>query len=240
MQAGNPSPTVISFLIRPAAPWRRRRSAAGRHDGVALPPGGSPEYFAGSMDQGGPYGAPQDAISWWKFDADFVTPANSTFTLTNTIPIAPYDTIFPCTPSSRACIPQPATANKIDILSYRQRPLHRLAYRNFGSHESLVTNQSVEASSTCPASAGGRSVPNTAGDLQEEPTRRATASTAGWLVARTAPAMALGYSASDATPTRALVHERLSTDPPAPCRRRGLATPAPARNSSTAGATTAI
>jgi hypothetical protein len=34
---------------------------------------------------------------------------------------------------------------KIDILSYRQRPIWRLAYRNFGSHESLVTNQSVEA-----------------------------------------------------------------------------------------------
>ena len=35
--------------------------------------------------------------------------------------------------------------NKIDILSYRQRPMYRLAYRNFGTHESLVTNQSVDA-----------------------------------------------------------------------------------------------
>jgi hypothetical protein len=34
---------------------------------------------------------------------------------------------------------------KIDHLGYRQRPLWRLAYRNFGTHESLVTNQSVEA-----------------------------------------------------------------------------------------------
>jgi len=30
-------------------------------------------------------------------------------------------------------------------LGYRQRPLFRLAYRNFGDHESLVTNQSVSA-----------------------------------------------------------------------------------------------
>jgi Predicted solute binding protein len=30
-------------------------------------------------------------------------------------------------------------------LGYRQRPLFRLAYRNFGSHESLVTNASVSA-----------------------------------------------------------------------------------------------
>ena len=45
----------------------------------------------------------------------------------------------------RNCIPQPGTANRIDHLGYRQRPLFRLAYRNFGTHESLVTNQSVSA-----------------------------------------------------------------------------------------------
>src|SRR4029079_17434136 len=33
----------------------------------------------------------------------------------------------------------------IDHLGYRQRPLFRLAYRNFGTHESLVTYQSVSA-----------------------------------------------------------------------------------------------
>jgi hypothetical protein len=34
---------------------------------------------------------------------------------------------------------------KLDILSYRQRPTWRLAYRHFGEYETLVTNQSVEA-----------------------------------------------------------------------------------------------
>jgi hypothetical protein len=38
-------------------------------------------------------------------------------------------------------------AQYLDILSYRQRPTWRLAYRNFGKYESLVTNQSVEATS---------------------------------------------------------------------------------------------
>jgi hypothetical protein len=33
----------------------------------------------------------------------------------------------------------------LDILSYRQRPTWRLAYRNFGTYETMVTNQSVEA-----------------------------------------------------------------------------------------------
>jgi len=53
--------------------------------------------------------------------------------------------MFPCSPGARDCIPQPGTTRKVDHLGYRQRPLHRAAYRNFGTHESIVTNQSVEA-----------------------------------------------------------------------------------------------
>ena len=44
-------------------------------------------------------------------------------------------------------------AQYLDILSYRQRPTFRLAYRNFGTYESLVTNQAVEAT---PGVAGER------------------------------------------------------------------------------------
>ena len=74
-----------------------------------------------------------------------MTPANSSFTLAATVPVAAFDSQFPCSPGSRSCIPQPGTSNKLDILSYRQRPMWRLAYRNYGTHEALVTNQSVEA-----------------------------------------------------------------------------------------------
>ena len=146
--AGNPNPTIISFLVPPGGtPYNVGDGLLPADlDGSTLPPNGSPEYFVGSMDNGGPYGAPQDALTLWKFTADFNTPANSSFVLANTIPVASFDSIFPCTPSgSRSCIPQPGTSVKIDILSYRQRPTWRLAYRNFGTHEALVTNQSVEA-----------------------------------------------------------------------------------------------
>lgn len=144
--SGNPTPTVISFLATPGGTAYNVGDGLlpADLDGSTLPPS-NVEYFMGSMDNGGPYGAPMDALTIWEFTPDFVTPANSTFVLANTIPISPYDTVFPCSPGSRDCIPQPGTAVKIDILSYRQRPLWRLAYRNFGSHESLVTNQSVEA-----------------------------------------------------------------------------------------------
>ena len=32
----------------------------------------------------------------WKFTAQFSTPANSTFVLANTVPIAAFDSIFAC------------------------------------------------------------------------------------------------------------------------------------------------
>lgn len=146
MIAGNPTPQVISFIAAPGATAYNVGDGLlpADIDGFTLPPVGAPAYFMGSMDQGGPYSAPQDALTLWKFVIDFATPANSSFTLANTIPIASYDTVFDSC-SGRQCIPQPGTTARVDILSYRQRPLNRLAYRNFGSHESLVTNQSVEA-----------------------------------------------------------------------------------------------
>ena len=42
------------------------------------------------------------------------------------------------------CVPQPGTDNKLDSLA--DRLMYRLAYRNFGSHESLVVNHSVAVS----------------------------------------------------------------------------------------------
>ena len=148
MIAGNPSPTVIGFIAPPGAtPYRAGNGLLPADiDGFTEPPPGSPAYFIGTQDNGGPLGAPSDAINLWKFVINFTTPASSTFTLTNTIPVAAFDSMFPCTPGSRDCIPQPGTTTKIDHLGYRQRPLFRAAYRNFGSHESIVTNQSVEAS----------------------------------------------------------------------------------------------
>lgn len=146
--AGNPTPTIISFVVPPGGtPFNTGDGLLPADlDGTVLPPAGSPNYWVGSMDFGGPYGAPQDALTFWRFTANFANPPASSFALTNTLPIAPYDTLFPCV-TQRDCIPQPGVPNTqfLDILAYRQRPMHRLAYRNFGSHEALVTNQSVEA-----------------------------------------------------------------------------------------------
>ncbi len=49
-----------------------------------------------------------------------------------------------CT-STRACIPQPGTSVKLDAIG--DRLMYRLAYRNFGDHEALVVNHTVDAGS---------------------------------------------------------------------------------------------
>ncbi len=143
--AGIPTAQVIGFLAPPGATAYNVGDGLlpADMDGIRPPPVGSPNYFVGSMDNNGPYGAPQDALTLWKFTANFATPASSSFVLTNTIPIAAYNSILALCGGTRACIPQPSTTNRLDHLGYRQRPLFRLAYRNFGTHEALVTNQSV-------------------------------------------------------------------------------------------------
>jgi hypothetical protein len=145
--AGNPNPQVISFLVPPVGGGANVGDGLlpSDLDGPTPPPPGSPNYFVGSQDNNGPYGAAFDALNLYEFHADFAVPANSTFVLASTIPVAPFNSILGLCGGTRACIPQPGTAAKIDHLGYRQRPLFRLAYRNFGDHESLVTNQSVSA-----------------------------------------------------------------------------------------------
>jgi hypothetical protein len=157
--AGRPDPTVVKFyLVDGVDPLYRLGDGLlpADLDGKKHPPPHSPEYFAGTMDDGGPYGAPRDAINWFGADVDFNHPENSTFGLIDELATAPFDSMYPCAPTSRDCLEQPGIVNPaqyLDILSYRQRPTYRLQYRNFGGYESLVTNQSVEAS---PARAGVR------------------------------------------------------------------------------------
>ena len=101
-------------------------------DGPTPPPAGSPNFFM-AIDSG------SGALQLWKFHADFVNKSNSTFTGPTSIPgVAAFTA--PC-PATQDCIPQPATTQKLDAIG--DRLLHRLAYRNFGGHESIVANHTV-------------------------------------------------------------------------------------------------
>ena len=205
MLVGNPAAQVVSFLFPPAPDAYRVGDGLLPSDleGTTFPPAGSPNYFVGSMDNGAPTAAPADALNIFKFHVDFATPSNSTFTFTNQVNTAPFDSIFPCTPTARQCIPQPGTTVKVDILSYRQRPLHRLSYRNFGTHESLVTNQSVEAAAGV---AGIRwwelRSPNSSPTIFQEGTYAPADGVHRWMGSIATDAsgnMGLGYSVSNGT-----------------------------------------
>ena len=73
--------------------------------------------------------------------------ADASLTLAAQLPTAAFDSVFPCGPDSRDCLPQPGITNPAEYLDFlnRERPTWRLAYRNFEDYEALVTNQSVEA-----------------------------------------------------------------------------------------------
>src|SRR4029079_11376723 len=94
------------------------------------------------------YGATFDALNIWDLKVKWQATPTASLLLNTQLRTAASDSIFPVAPTSRDCLPQPGItdpAQYLDILSYRQRPTFRLAYRNFKSYETLVTNQSVEA-----------------------------------------------------------------------------------------------
>jgi hypothetical protein len=119
--------------------------------------------LVGTQDDGSDYGGTFDALNIWDLTVKWRSTPVASLTLNAQLPVASFDSIFPCgvvpgsqPPSSRDCLPQPGITDGsqyLDILSYRQRPTWRLAYRNFKTYESLVTNQSVEA---LPGIAGSR------------------------------------------------------------------------------------
>ena len=137
-------------------------------DGNRKPRNDAKIPIVGTQDDGAGYGATFDALNIWELDVHWnaKAAADATLALATQLPVAPFDSIFPCRvvpgppppapqPTSRDCLPQPGVAPNqyLDILSYRQRPTWRLAYRNFKDYEALVTAQSVEA---LPATAGMR------------------------------------------------------------------------------------
>ena len=105
-------------------------------DGPA-PPANTPNYFA-QMDDNA-WGYSPDQLQLWKFQVNWSNPSSSTFTLGTTLSTASFDTNM-CG-YSRNCISQPG-GTKVDAIS--DRLMYRLQYRNFGTHQTLVTNHTVD------------------------------------------------------------------------------------------------
>ncbi len=110
-------------------------------DGLNPPPKNAPNIYVGYTAT--EYGDANDALRLFNFHADFANPNNSTFTERAESPIlvAPFD---PTSPNGREDVDQPAPGNKLD--SQSDRLMYRAAYRNFGTRESIVINQTVRIS----------------------------------------------------------------------------------------------
>ncbi len=105
-------------------------------DGLTLPPAGTPNTFVGwpGGNNGGNY-------KLFHFHVDFAVPANSTFAQFGPlVAAAPFTQICPAT---LACVPQLGTTTSLDAVG--NRLMFRLAYRNFGTHESIVGSYTVSA-----------------------------------------------------------------------------------------------
>jgi hypothetical protein len=125
-------------------------------DGKQKPKSDAAISLVGTQDNDASYGATFDALNIWDLRVKWRSQPQASLVLNTQLPTAPFDSIYPCAPGPRDCLPQPGISDPtryLDILSYRQRPTWRLAYRNFKDYEALVTNQSVEA---LPGQAGAR------------------------------------------------------------------------------------
>lgn len=101
-------------------------------DGITPPPSGSPHF---SMN------VTKTSLRLWKMKVNWKNPGKSKLFRAATIPIAPYTRACVSAPAL-SCIPQPGVTQKLS--SFSDRLMFRLGYRNFGSHESLFANHTVQ------------------------------------------------------------------------------------------------
>ena len=94
-----------------------------------LPPSGSPNYFVNLGT---------NLLRVWEVSVDWNTTSNSTATLVSSLTTASFS-------NSSISISQPGTSTKLDNLA--DRLMYRLQYRNFGDHQSMVTNHTVNVGS---------------------------------------------------------------------------------------------
>lgn len=156
-------------------------------DGSTNPPAGSPNPFVA-------FGT--NVLQLWKFHVDWATPAASTFTGPTNVSVASFSEAC----GGGTCIPQPSTTQRLDSLA--DRLMYRLAYRNLGTHESLVVTHSVTVGST-PSGARWYEIRNLGGTptvfQQGTFSPDATSRWMGSIAMDQQGNMLLGYSASSSS-----------------------------------------
>ncbi len=191
-------------------------------DGLTPPPTNTPNIFVGYTAT--EYGEPQDAVRLFNFHADFTDPLNSTFTerAESPIPVAAFD---PTSNNGRADILQPAPGEALD--SQSDRLMYRVGYRNFGTHDSLVFNQTVRTSPIGQTYRGGvrlyelrrnlLSVPPFTPFTVNEAATIGDTNTSRWMASAAQDHdgnLAIGYSSGDETAKPSVLYSgKLASEP---------------------------
>lgn len=211
------------------------------------PPAGRPGYFSYPLSV--VWGDPVDGLRIYEFQPNFTTPASSTFTERPESPL----TVAAWDPNmcgyARNCIPQPpavppasGTTQPVDAIS--DRLMHRLAYRNFGTHEALVTNHTVDVGGDHAAVRWyelRRALSPIPGNftVYDQGTQAPNA-THRWMGSAAIDAvgnLAVGYSASSTSVYPSIYYAgRLATDSPGSGLAQGEATAIAGSNSQTTSA----
>ena len=191
-------------------------------DGPGRPPPGAPNLFV-EMDDDGFGWTPIDRMSIWSFHVDWNDPPSSTFgvggnpdqVIDLTAAGYPFDSDL-CGYVSE-CIPQLGVTMKIDALS--DRLMYRLVYRNWGDHESLTVNHSVDVDGTDHAGVRWYELRRTGGSWGvHQAGTHAPDGEHRWMGSAAMDGsgdLAVGYSLSSATTAPTVRYAgRLPSDPP--------------------------
>ncbi len=201
-----------------------------------VPPAGSPNFYVRPFD--GPHfpdGLPR--IEIFEFHVDWGVRANTTFGLVQTIDTTnglAFSWMNCENALSANCVPQPGTPNKLAVITFW--PMGPLQYRNFGDHETLLFNHSVDVNGTgligtrwyelrrSPAGSGNWTIHQQGTFAPADSITTTTTSIYRWMgsiAMDKAGNIALGYSASNdgvaPHPTvfpSVFVVGRLASDPP--------------------------
>lgn len=187
-------------------------------DGWNLPPAGSPNYFAEIDSEINTPSLGPDALRIWEFHVNWANPANSKFGLDGQpnaiLPVAPFNPPQ-CIRGVGTCPPQLGSPYTLDVLG--DRLMFRLAYRNFGTHESLVANHSVIADARIGVRWYEVRSPGSSPTIHQQSTFAPTDTLYRWMgsIAMDNDGnIAAGYSTSSASTFPSLAYAgRLASDP---------------------------
>jgi uncharacterized membrane protein len=189
-------------------------------DGILPPPTGAPNYVLTFNDDGVTRGFFEDELEIFEFHVDWDDPGSSTLTGPLELPTAEFDFQI-CDAFRGACIEQPGGP---DLEGLNDRPMHRLQYRNLGTHQSMVVSQTVDAEALPSAQNGTGGIRwyelrKTSGDweIAAQGTFAPGDGHNRWMPSAAMDAsgnMAIGYSVSSDTLNPGIRYTgRLATDP---------------------------